>query len=388
MRKLLLALSTISVIIAQAQNPVTLNQDNMPFYPQVFRVMVDTRSEIPLPETGQNRKWNYDNLSAVPGNNYGLFAPKSPFFPTATYVDTPGVSGIIYDKTYIYNSYCKADITGVSVLGSVIPRQEIYLGDYTAGINDNLIIPEQYCVYSKPLKIIAFPLSMGTAWHNSYRSTLDYILTIESLSLINASFRRVSYFVRTDTVVGWGKVTVPAKSGTGHPYDALMVKRMTIQKDSFYINGVPAPANILQSFCLAQGKTTLINKYMYWRENAAYPILIVHFGSNNFTTPVGVNYDGNTDAPKGINELEITAGMQVYPNPNEGRFTIDFTGIETGNTNICLYDMLGKEVYKENHKIDNNLHSINMQINKLTKGEYFLMVKTSNKKYLNKVIIW
>ena len=80
--------------------------------------------------------------------------------------------------------------------------------------------------------------------------------------------------------------------------------------------------------------------------------------------------------------------MQVYPNPNEGRFTIEFTGTETGNTNICLYDMLGKEVYKENHVIDNNLHSVNMQINKLTKGEYFLMVKTSNKKYLNKVIIW
>jgi len=388
MRKLFFILCVFSVMISQAQNPIILTQENMPFYPQVFRVMVDLKSEVPLPETGKNQKWNYDNLTAVPASSYGLFPPKSPYFPTATYVDTPGVSGIIYDKTYIYNSYCKVDGSGVSVLGSVIARQEIYLGDLTAGKNDNLIIPEQHCVYSSPLKVIVFPLSMGTAWHNNYRSTLDYILTIESMSLIKASFRRVSYFERTDTVVGWGKVIVPGQSGTGHPYDALMVKRMTVQKDSFYINGIPAPASVLQSFCLSQGKTTLINKYMYWRENAAFPILTVQFGNNNFTTPVCAHYDGNTDSPKGITEQEITAGMTVYPNPSEGRFTIEFTEMKTGFANISLFDMLGKEVYKENRNLESSSHTIDMQLSNLPKGEYFLVVKTNSNKFLNKVVIW
>ena len=387
MRKLFLILCFIPVIFSQAQYPITLNKANMPFYPQTFNVMVDLKSEISLPETGQNRKWNYVDVSAVPSYGYGFFPAKSPFFPTATYVDTPGISRIIYDKNFISNTYCRSDESGVTALGTVTRKQEIYLGDYTAGKNDNLVIPEQQCVYNTPVKILSFPLSLGSAWHNTFRNSVDYFLTIESLSLFNASFRRVSYFERTDTVVGWGKVTVPDQSGYGRSYDALMLKRATVQKDSFYINGIPATSDVLKSFCLSQGKLTIINRYMFWRENAAFPIMIIHFGSNNFTSPIGIHYEGSAEVPKGINEQEVTKGIQVYPNPNEGRFTIEFTDLESGKANICLYDMLGKEFYNENRVIEKGLYSINMQINKLPKGEYFLVVKTSNNKYLNKVII-
>ena len=388
MKKLLLIISFFVLTAVQAQKPISLNLSNMPFYPQLFRVMVDTKSEIPTPEVGRNLTWEYSSLAAVPNYDYGFFPAKNPFYPAASYVDTPDISGIIYDKTFKYSTYCKVDASGIIALGNTISMQDIYLGDYTAGTNDRLVLPEQHCVYNNPVKIVSFPMTVGSVWHNSYRNFIDYYLTIESLSLEKAALRRVSYVQRTDSVVGWGKVIVPTPAGPSKPYDVLMVSRTNIQKDSFYVNGAPATSDLLQSFCLMQGKTIVNNKYIFWRENAAYPILIVHFGYNNFTTPIAAHYDGSVESPMGIDQQAITAGMNVYPNPNDGQFTIEFSGIESGNANISLFDMLGKEFYQETRSIDNSMNLIKMQLNKIPKGEYFLVVKTAKNKYLNKLIIW
>ncbi len=66
--------------------------------------------------------------------------------------------------------------------------------------------------------------------------------------------------------------------------------------------------------------------------------------------------------------------FSVYPNPNLGEFTIDFSGIENNHeVQIALRDELGKEVYS-NSVYSNSIHSNQVQIiptSKIAKGKYF-----------------
>lgn len=48
----------------------------------------------------------------------------------------------------------------------------------------------------------------------------------------------------------------------------------------------------------------------------------------------------------GIDE-ELTEGISVYPNPNQGEFVIEFGALERKSLRISLYNTLGQEVYQE-----------------------------------------
>lgn len=388
MKKLFLLFTILLPFVLKSQAPPVLTGSNMPFRPQVIRVVGDNRSAITSPKVGYGITWDYSDLAPTPSIHYSYSSSVSRWFPAASYVDTYSVAGLIYDKTCSYNTYCKVETQGVYALGTVTYRQDIDLSDYTLVPGDKIIVPEQYCVFNNPLKIIAFPMTLGVAWDNHYTSYMDYYLTAGSLSLYNAHIRRVSHMERKDTVMGWGNVMVPDMSGNVYTFKVLMTKRTSVQKDSFYLNGSPAPDELLQSICLAQGKTLIINKYMFWRENAAYPVLMLHYMNNDFTKPLAAHLDGNLESPKGVEEQDDIYGMSIYPNPSEGRFTIVFTKAESGEADVKMYDMLGKEFYHQRRVIEDGLNTITMQLNAIPKGEYFLTVKTAGRKYLHKVVIW
>ena len=66
--------------------------------------------------------------------------------------------------------------------------------------------------------------------------------------------------------------------------------------------------------------------------------------------------------------------FSVYPNPNLGEFTVDFSGIENNHeVQIILHDELGKEVYS-NAVYSNSINSNQVQViptSKIAKGKYF-----------------
>lgn len=86
------------------------------------------------------------------------------------------------------------------------------------------------------------------------------------------------------------------------------------------------------------------------------------------------------DIITGITAYENQAQVSVYPNPNNGNFTIEHA---QGATSLKIYNLLGNCVYEKN-TIENN----SIEVNGLASGVYFLQTNsTNNSVQTNKIIV-
>ncbi len=91
-----------------------------------------------------------------------------------------------------------------------------------------------------------------------------------------------------------------------------------------------------------------------------------------------------------LNEQSIgSLHLQVYPNPNEGKFEIDFNLNEYADVQIKLIDAEGKTIISELLKgLNKGSHHLSYQLNSSSDiNVYTLMVQTKNEKAIQKVII-
>ena len=109
------------------------------------------------------------------------------------------------------------------------------------------------------------------------------------------------------------------------------------------------------------------------------------FGDYNGNVLVPAYTDGNVDAITGINELNNSA-MLVYPNPNNGNFTLNLSAVKDQVTNVKIMNMVGGVVYQE--KVAQNA-SFNQNINlsNLSEGVYTILIQTTNGDMVKKMII-
>jgi hypothetical protein len=83
-----------------------------------------------------------------------------------------------------------------------------------------------------------------------------------------------------------------------------------------------------------------------------------------------------------VGEKEITSWFKMYPNPNEGNFTIDFPDLPGGGINLKIVDLNGRIVYS------NELYGeiIPLSVD-LPTGVYLLTVDAGNKTFVQKLLI-
>jgi len=78
--------------------------------------------------------------------------------------------------------------------------------------------------------------------------------------------------------------------------------------------------------------------------------------------------------------------MLVYPNPNNGNFTLNLSAVKDQVTNVKIMNMVGGVVYQE--KVAQNA-SFNQNINlsNLSEGVYTILIQTTNGDMVKKMII-
>lgn len=86
------------------------------------------------------------------------------------------------------------------------------------------------------------------------------------------------------------------------------------------------------------------------------------------------------------NDLDIEE-FKFYPNPNDGKFTLDFNLPIKGLTSIKIYDLSGKEIYSNDLGKFSGLHSENIDISGEAEGIYFLQIKQDRKTINRKIIL-
>ena len=79
-------------------------------------------------------------------------------------------------------------------------------------------------------------------------------------------------------------------------------------------------------------------------------------------------------------------GFNLYPNPNNGNFTINFNSNTNNDINISAHDIRGRQVYVKSFK-NNSIFNEEIQLNNVEAGIYIVTIQDGDKKEVKKIIV-
>jgi hypothetical protein len=88
----------------------------------------------------------------------------------------------------------------------------------------------------------------------------------------------------------------------------------------------------------------------------------------------------------GINSLDRTE-VAVYPNPNNGTFTLEIQPTQSRTFDIRLFNSLGMAVYQQLNVVANGKYSTEICSGDLPEGIYTLTVTGKDANYIRKIVI-
>ena len=83
-------------------------------------------------------------------------------------------------------------------------------------------------------------------------------------------------------------------------------------------------------------------------------------------------YSNVSDDETGVEEISLNNYLSVYPNPSNGMFTFELTGIKYKTASVKVVDMMGRAIYETTLK---DQHS-EISIPGIAPGIYQLQVRT------------
>jgi hypothetical protein len=125
------------------------------------------------------------------------------------------------------------------------------------------------------------------------------------------------------------------------------------------------------------------NGFLQFRDQANTQILKVFpsdFGKriiHNFTIAYGLPTEQGTDIPKGV---------QVYPNPTKGMFTLDATADFNGVVKVEVTDIVGKVIYHSEQEFIGTDYSQDINLSEMANGVYLVRVSNGVQSYTQKLV--
>ncbi len=330
-----------TTLFVQAQ--ITLHSGNVaqsPTYNANLRFQPGATS-VTVPEHGANRNYDYSGLKANfsgletyrPATRSG-FTTYSRFLSNYTFIgDIPLPSEYYYHLTG----------SGLFEVGAYQSAQTLSIANF-GGPSDSIVFPGANVIFTTPAPILKFPCTYDQSWTANHVYYTPFRLTVDSFSLNNAQALWVQRVYKTDSVVGWGKLTLPTNSGPSNPIDVLLIKTSRYLVDSYYVNGrSPAPTELLSGLDVRQNDTNYSNTYSFHAAGAELPLFSIYLGEK--WNVVGCSYYTNGIYPLAVDKPGTFLG-QVYPNPVQAGqlLRFDLNGI-SAQLRISILDMQGRQVH-------------------------------------------
>lgn len=95
----------------------------------------------------------------------------------------------------------------------------------------------------------------------------------------------------------------------------------------------------------------------------------------------------NVEACTGISEVAGIKGLEIYPNPNDGNFNVQFELDATKELTLRLTNALGQVVYFNNYSDVAGMLNYQMQLQDLAKGVYVFEIVSDGKAVNRQIII-
>ncbi len=117
---------------------------------------------------------------------------------------------------------------------------------------------------------------------------------------------------------------------------------------------------------------------------------VVHFEYANWIEPRNIgDIDSINVTAAGIKEYQNDfANMNIYPNPNNGMFTVSFDVLGDERTmDVILTDITGRIIYKKELDTHTGASTLQMNTSSFDKGTYFLEIGNTQSRSVRKVIV-
>jgi hypothetical protein len=142
------------------------------------------------------------------------------------------------------------------------------------------------------------------------------------------------------------------------------------------VNSEDTVDNIIYTYGYTQGKKYNITG-------------VVHFEYANWIEPRNINDIDSINVTSGIKNIENNyTDVVVYPNPNNGAFTVSVNVVaDEKNTNFILTDLTGRIIYKEQLDTHAGLNAYQINTSNIAKGTYFFEISNAQAKTVKKIIV-
>ncbi|MGH1338662.1 MAG: choice-of-anchor L domain-containing protein [Aureispira sp.] len=92
------------------------------------------------------------------------------------------------------------------------------------------------------------------------------------------------------------------------------------------------------------------------------------------------------DFSVGISKLP-NLGMQIYPNPTNGRIVIEFEQVPTEALQVEVLDVLGRQLSKDNYTVNQVQQQQSIDLNTLPSAVYFIRVSTDSRSSTQRIVL-
>jgi hypothetical protein len=115
---------------------------------------------------------------------------------------------------------------------------------------------------------------------------------------------------------------------------------------------------------------------------------VIHFEYANWIEPRNIGDIDSIHVSAGIREYQNDLGLSVYPNPNNGIFTVSMnvTG-DAQKMDVVLTDITGRIIYREELDAHSGQSTLELNTAGIAKGTYFLALSNTQSRSVSKVIV-
>lgn len=83
------------------------------------------------------------------------------------------------------------------------------------------------------------------------------------------------------------------------------------------------------------------------------------------------------------NEMDV----QLYPNPNRGKFTVEFESDKEGYFLLEVTNLLGEQMSQQAWKLSTGKNQLPVELNAMNKGTYFVNITGFGGQITKKIVI-
>jgi hypothetical protein len=95
-----------------------------------------------------------------------------------------------------------------------------------------------------------------------------------------------------------------------------------------------------------------------------------------------------SEKPKSETKKEdISSSIKIFPNPNQGVFTLEFVAENQGDARITITSVQGKQVYQEDVKNLKGTYKKEIKLSDATSPNYVLRIEQGGKSYTKQIIV-